>query len=64
MTQEQRNEDRISALEKGQQQILEILKPISETYITASRLGKWGMGLLVFISISIGVILGFKNLVK
>lgn len=55
-------EERVADLENGQRQILELLKPISETYRTVSTLGKWMMALLVFISISIGIVLGFRNL--
>lgn len=61
---DQEQEDRILALEKGQEAILELLKPIAETYTTVSTMGRWGMAVLVFISIMIGVVLGFKNLLK
>jgi hypothetical protein len=58
-----KQDDRIAALEKGQTEILELLRPISETYKTASTLGKWVMGLLVFLSVGIGVLLGLKEIV-
>lgn len=61
---DQRQEDRITALEKGQKDILDLLKPISETYTTVSTMGRWGMAFMVFISILIGVVLGFRNLTK
>lgn len=57
-------EKRILALEEGQKEILALLKPISETYSTVSTIGRWGMALLVFISILIGIILGAKNLFR
>lgn len=61
---QQRQEDRIVALEKGQQEILNILRPISETYRTATMLGKWSTGLLVLISVIIGIILSIKQIIK
>lgn len=57
----QQADDRITALEKGQGDILAILKPISETYQTISVLGRWGSAVLVAISILIGVVLGFRE---
>ena len=57
----QRLEDRVSDLEKGQKEIIDLLKPISETYTTVSTLGKWGSALLVLISIVIGIILGWRK---
>jgi hypothetical protein len=57
-------EERITTLEEGQEEILKLLKPISETYSTVSHLGKWVMAILVFISILLGILLGAKNLIK
>lgn len=54
-------EARIEALEKGQAEILRMLKPISETYTSVSTLGKWFMAFMVFISILIGILLGLKD---
>lgn len=56
--------DRIAALEKGQNEILELLRPISETYRTASQLGKWLMGTIVFCSLVVGVILAIMKITK
>jgi hypothetical protein len=61
---DQRQNDRIDALEKGQEEILALLRPIADTYSTASTLGKWAMALLVFISITLGVILSIKSIFK
>lgn len=61
---DQKQEDRIIALEKGQEEILALLRPIAETYTTASTLGKWIMAFLVFVSVIIGIILGARNLFK
>lgn len=55
-------ERRIGALEAGQKQILELLEPIAETYKTANMLGKWTMGIMVFMSILLGVILSLGKL--
>lgn len=54
----------ILALQKGQAEILELLKPISETYVTVARLGKWLSAFLVLVSICIGIMLGLKEINK
>jgi hypothetical protein len=67
---DQSQDARIIALEKGQkdlqvgqEEMLKLLRPISETYRTVSTLGKWMMAILVFMSILIGVLIGFKSLI-
>ena len=60
----QRIEDRLCALEKSQQAIYDLLKPISETYTTVTMLGKWSTAILVFISICIGILLGVLRIIK
>lgn len=40
----------------------QILTPISETYTTATTVGKWFMGFLVFVSLMVGIGMGLKNL--
>lgn len=45
-------------------EIKDILKPISETYKTATTIGSWAKGLLVFVSVMIGVVLGLKDIFK
>lgn len=45
-------------------EIKEILKPISDTYRTATTIGSWTKGLLVFISVSLGVIMGMRDIFK
>lgn len=62
--QQQQIEDRVTALEKGQREILDLLKPIAETYSTVTRLGKWLMAAAVFISICIGILLSLKSFFK
>jgi hypothetical protein len=57
----QLQDSRIDALEKGQADILALLKPISETYQTIAVLGRWGSAILVTISIFIGVVLGLRE---
>ena len=59
---EQGQEDRILALEAGQKQILELLKPIAETYSAANLMGKWVMAFLVLISILLGILLSIKKI--
>lgn len=59
------NDERLTALENNQHdfsdslnRIEALLRPIAETYTTASNLMKWLMGVAVFVSIIIGSILG------
>lgn len=40
------------------------LNPVYETYTSATTLGQWIMRTFVFISVLVGVILGFKSLLK
>lgn len=72
---DQQQESRISALEAGQEEmkndikvnhseIMSILMPIRDTFKTAGLLGKWGMGLAVFISIILGVMLSLIKLLQ
>lgn len=42
-------------------QIKDILEPISETYKTASTMGKWAMAAIVFVSIIVGIIVAIKS---
>ena len=58
----QKQEDRIAALECGQKEILEMLKPIADTYRSVELLGRWMMAVLVFVSITIGIILSWFKL--
>lgn len=65
------NEKRISDLEngqknleRGQEEMLKLLRPISDTYRTVSTLGRWMTALLVFISIMLGVLLSIKTIFK
>jgi hypothetical protein len=64
------NEERISLLENAQlencqqhKEIMDMLKPIARTYDGANLMGKWIMALLVFISILLGVFIGWKNVI-
>jgi hypothetical protein len=44
--------------------ILLILEPISESYKTASKVGRWAMGLLLFVSIIVGIVVGIVNIFR
>lgn len=44
-------------------EIRDILKPISQTYTSASQIGKWMTATAVFVSIVIGVVLGIIKIV-
>ncbi len=46
---------------KRHEEIMSIIKPISETYQSATQMGKWVMGLAVFISIILGILLSIKS---
>lgn len=46
------------------EEILRLLRPISETYQTVTMLSKWVSSILVLISIIIGIILGITKLNK
>lgn len=61
---DQDQERRITNLERGQEEVLKLLRPISETYTTVSTIGKWMMALLVFISIMLGILLSIKTIFK
>ena len=54
---EVQHEDRIVILEQGQREILALLKPMSDNYVTALKLGKWFMATMLFMSVLGGVIL-------
>lgn len=63
------NDERLTKLENNQHEfaeslkrIEELLRPIAETYSTASNLMKWMMGGAVFVSIIIGSILGLLKI--
>ena len=74
----QKVEDKVIALEKSDKvndeqhkEIMQaikdvrvVLQPISDTYCTAGRMGKWFMGLLVLISIMLGIILSWGKIFK
>lgn len=42
----------------------EKLKPISETYLTVTTLGKWVTAGMVFISLVIGIIVGWQKIIS
>lgn len=48
--------------QKRHNEIMELLSPLSETYRTATTLGKWVMAAAVFVSILFGIILSIKAL--
>ena len=49
---------------KAIEELQKSITPMIESYKASMKLGKWAMGLLAFISIIIGIFLGFKNLIK
>lgn len=59
-----RLEEMYKELKEQNNKILDVLTPISETYQTTTQVGKWVTGLMVFVSILLGVILSLKSLLK
>jgi len=56
-------ESRINArFDESIKQLRDLLTPLSETYTTATVLGKWLMGFFVLISIILGIVLSFQKL--
>lgn len=45
-------------------EIMDLLRPIADTYKTASTLGKWAVATAVFISIILGIVLSLRSLIK
>lgn len=44
--------------------IMKILKPMAESYSAASKIGKWVMAALLFVSILLGIIIATIKLTK
>lgn len=57
------HEERLDRIEKTLARMENILTPISETYTTATTMGKWLTGFAVFVSIVIGAILGIIKII-
>lgn len=60
---EQKQDDRIKKLEDGQEEIMKLLRPISETYRTVNLMGKWLMAFLVLVSVMLGIIASWSRVV-
>ena len=56
----QEDADNFKAIREALERIDNKLTPMAETYGAASRMGKWVMGLLVFISIIVAILRGVK----
>ncbi len=63
-SEEQKLEDRVKLLEDSHEEIMVLLKPISETYQAINKLGKWGMAFLVVIATLFGIFTGWTEAVK
>ena len=50
--------------ENDMKAIMDLLKPMADTYKTASTLGKWVMAAAVFISIMLGIVLSIASIYK
>lgn len=60
----QKQDDRIKALEEGQGKILAILEPMADNYMATLILGKWFMGAMLFLGTLISIGIGIKTLIK
>lgn len=64
MGEDQRISSHINELRKDIQELKEIVTPIADTYRTASTIGAWSKAFLVFISVTLGVIVGIRDLIR
>lgn len=55
--------DALAGIMKALDAIDKKLEPISDTYTTVGSLGKWTMGLLVAISIVVGIVWGIIQII-
>jgi hypothetical protein len=58
------DKERFDVFEVTLNRIEKKLDPIANTYTSATTMGQWIMRMFVFISITVGVILGLKSLLK
>lgn len=56
--------EREKQLDKEINELKKMIEPLLATYKTAVVLGKWVMGILVFLSILLGIILAIQKLWK
>jgi len=55
------DEEHFKQIGKEMQELKDLIKPMAENYIAASKLGKWMMAILVFVSVIVGIILSVKS---
>lgn len=60
---EEKDLERFGELRDDIKEIKELLKPIAETYTSASNSMKWFMGALVAISIMVGIVWGMLQII-
>ena len=61
---EARDNERFEEINSTLKDIRDGLKPITDIFTSVSLLGKWGMGLIVFISIIVGIVVAIVGLFK
>lgn len=59
---ESRDAERFKDIHDTLEEIRETLKPISEAFTSVSMLGKWGMGLLITISVLVGIVISILKI--
>jgi hypothetical protein len=58
------SEHEISELRQEIKELRDIITPMAETYQAASKVGKWAVGLVTFISIMFGIALALRELFR
>jgi len=61
---ENRDNERFEEINATLKEVRDAIKPISDVYTSVSLLGKWGMGLMIFISILVGIVVALATLFK
>lgn len=56
--------ERIDKLGEQLDALTATVEPIANTYKTASTIGRWGMGFLVFLSVTLGAIIELRKLIR
>jgi hypothetical protein len=61
---EARDVERFADIHNTLEEIRDTLKPISEAFTSVSMLGKWGMGILVAVSVIVGISISIFSALK
>lgn len=61
---EKKQDQRIKAMEDAVKEIRDMLVPIADTYKTARIVSRWFWGILVFVSVGLGVLANYGKIFK